>query len=243
MLQADHPILRHDRGFAVLPFTLITGALILLSALFIGHTSLRTLGLVDDIGPVERGDAQAYELVVGGINFRVPTGYLRFAEQHRNGVLPGIDLAMAWPTMAPLGDAEILRNTPRENIVFIGISDVQGSMDTTDLLGSVYREVFVGPIEHTPNGLVRRQLDPQAGYLEETVYYDISTGSGFATRCAGDGGTVWETCYRDVVLTNGLTVTYRFSPTLLDQWQALDDSILGFLLMLARSSQDSAAGQ
>lgn len=201
------------------------------------------MGLVVATGSVERGEAPSYELVVGGINFRVPTGYLRFAEQHRNGVLPGIDLALAWPTMAPLGDAETLRATPRENIVFIGISDVDGAMDTTDLLGTVYREVFVGPIEHTPNGLVRRQLDPQAGYVDETVLYDISTGSGFAARCAGGGETVWETCYRDVVLTNGLTVTYRFSPLLLEQWRQLDESILSFLLMLARSSQDYEGNQ
>lgn len=196
------------------------------------------MGLVVSTGSVERGEAPSYELVVGGINFRVPTGYLRFAEQHRNGVLPGIDIALAWPTMAPLGDAETLRATPRENIVFVGISDVDGAMDTTDLLGTVYREVFVGPIEHTQSGLVRRQLDPQAGYVDETVLYDISTGSGFAARCAGGGETVWETCYRDVVLTNGLTVTYRFSPLLLEQWRQLDESILSFLLMLARSSQD-----
>ena len=70
------------------------------------------------------------------------------------------------------------------------------------------------------------------------VYYDISRGSGFAARCAGGGDTVWETCYRDIVLTNGLTTTYRFSPALLDDWQILDESVLGFLLMLARSSQD-----
>ncbi len=243
MIQADHPILRHDRGFAVLPFSLLTGALVLLSALFIGHASLRHMGLVVPSGTVERGEEAAYELVVGGINFRVPTGYLRFAEQHRNGVLPGIDLALAWPTMAPLGDAETLRATPRENIVFVGISDVDGAMDTTDLLGTVYREVFVGPIEHTPSGLVRRQLDPAAGYVDETVFYDISTGSGFAARCAGGGETVWETCYRGVVLTNGLTVTYRFSPTLFDEWRQLDESILSFLLMLARSSQDYAGNQ
>lgn len=201
------------------------------------------MGLVVATGSVERGEAPSYELVVGGINFRVPTGYLRFAEQHRNGILPGIDLALAWPTMAPLGDAETLRATPRENIVFIGISDVDGAMDTTDLLGTVYREVFVGPVEHTPSGLVRRQLDPQAGYVDETVLYDISTGSGFAARCAGGGETVWETCYRDVVLTNGLTVTYRFSPLLLEQWRQLDESILSFLLMLARSSQDYEGNQ
>lgn len=95
----------------------------------------------------------------------------------------------------------------------------------------------------TSSGLVRRQLDPEAGYVDETVFYDISTGSGFAARCAGGGATVWETCYRDVVLTNGLTVTYRFSPTLLDEWRQLDESILGFLLMLARSSQDYAGNQ
>ncbi|MFK7792755.1 MAG: hypothetical protein AB8B88_08805 [Devosiaceae bacterium] len=238
MIQADHPIMRPDRGFPVLPFSLITGALILLAALFVGHASLRHMGLVVPSNMAQRGEAPAYEVVVGGINFRVPTGYLRFAEQHRNGLLPSIDLALAWPTMTPLGDAETLRATPRESIVFIGISDAEGSMDTTDLLGSVYREVFVGPIEHTPAGLVRRQLDPQAGYVDERVYYDISTGSGFAARCAGGGETVWETCYRDVILTNGLTVTYRFAPELLDRWQDLDESILGLLLTLARSSQD-----
>ncbi len=243
MIQADHPFLKSDRGFAVLPFTLITSALVLLTALFIGHASLKHMGLVVPGSYAQRGEAPAYEVVVGGINFRVPTGYLRFAEQHRNGLLPSIDMAMAWPTMAPLGDAETLRNTARQNIVFIGITDVEGAMDTTDLLGSVYREVFVGPIQNTDAGLVRRTLDPQAGYVDERVYYDITTGSGFAARCAGGGQTVWETCYRDVILTNGLTVTYRFAPELLNQWQDLDDSILGFLLQLARSSQDYAGNQ
>ncbi len=240
MTQAASPALRHERGFPTLPFSLITGALVLLTTLFLGHAGLRHMGLVISTSGVDRGEASAYELVIGGINFRIPTGYLRFAEHHRDGVLPAVDLALAWPTMAALGDAEILRNTPRENIVFVGISDVDGAMDTTDLLGTVYREVFVGPTEQTANGLARRQLDPQAGYLDETVFYDITQGTGFAARCSGGGDTVWETCYRDVVLTNGLTVTYRFSPSLLVQWDDLDDSILGFLLMLARASQDYA---
>lgn len=243
MTHIDHPLLRPDRQFAILPFTVLTGALVLMAALFVGHAGLRHMGLVVPAGYAERGDAAAYELVVGGINFRVPTGYLRFAEQHRNGLLPSIDMAMAWPTMAPLGDAETLRNTAHEDIIFIGIGDAEGSMDTTDLLGSVYREVFVGPIDHTDGGLVRRHLDPQAGYVDERVYYDITMGTGFAARCAGGGETVWETCYRDVILTNGLTVSYRFAPALLSQWQELDSSILGFLLMLARSSQDYAGNQ
>lgn len=236
-------MMRADRGFSVLPLTFLTSSLILLTALYIGHAGLRHMGLVTHYGTTERGDAHAYEIVVGGINFRVPTGYLRFSEQHRDGVLPGIDLALAWPTMAPVGDAETLRNTPRENIIFIGINDAEGTMDTTDLLGSVYREVFVGTVEQTPSGLVRRRLDPRAGYVDEMVYYDISRGSGFATRCAGGGETVWETCYRDVVLTNGLTTTYRFSPALLNDWRTLDDSVLNFLLMLARSSQDYVGNQ
>ena len=239
MLQADHPFLRHDRGFAVLPFTALLAALILATALFMGHSALRHLGLLVP-SPLEGGPRQAvYEIVVGGINFQIPAGYLRFAEQERDGVLPGIDLALAWPTMAPLGDPETLRNTPRENIIFIGISDAPDTMDTTDLLGSVYREVFVGPIAHRPDGLVARRLDPQAGYVDETVVFDLTTGSGFAARCAGDPQTMWETCYRDVILTNGLTVTYRFAPALLSEWRKLDDTVLNFLINLAQQGQTS----
>ncbi|GAB5511053.1 MAG: hypothetical protein Rhims3KO_24540 [Hyphomicrobiales bacterium] len=241
MIQADHSMMRADRGFAVLPFSFFTLALVLLTALFIGHAGLRHTGLVVSSPNLERATEGAYEVVVGSINFRVPAGYLRFAEQQRPGLLPGIDLALAWPTMAPLGDAETLRNTPQERIVFIGLSDVEDALDTTDLLGTVYREVFVGPIVHTEDGLVRRRLDPQAGYENETVVYDISTGSGFAARCAAGDETVWETCYRDVILTNGLTVRYRFSPEILSDWRNLDDSIMGFLLMLAQSSQDYIA--
>lgn len=231
-------MMRTNRGFAVLPFSFFTLTLVLLTALFIGHAGLQHTGLVVTSPTLERATDGAFEVVVGGINFRVPAGYLRFAEQQRPGLLPGIDLALAWPTMAPLGDAETLRNTPQERIVFISLSDTDDSLDTTDLLGTVYREVFVGPIVHTPAGLVRRRLDPQAGYADETVMYDISTGSGFAARCAAGDETVWETCYRDVILTNGLTVRYRFSPELLADWRSLDDSIMGFLLMLAQSSQD-----
>lgn len=233
--------MRSDRGFAVLPFSFITLTLVLLTALFIGHATLRHTGLVVSSPTLDRTSEGAFELVVGGINFRVPAGYLRFAEQQRPGILPGIDLALAWPTMAPLGDAETLRNTPQDRIVFISLSDTDDALDTTDLLGTVYREVFVGPIVHMQEGLVRRQLDPQAGYENETVVYDIATGSGFAARCAAGDETVWETCYRDVILTNGLTVRYRFAPALLEDWSSLDDSIMGFLLMLAQSSQDYVA--
>lgn len=238
MNQFDHPLLYDDRPFRVLPFSMMTLALIVLSALFIGHVGLRQSGLVVSTDPGTSGQNGVYEIVIGGINFRVPGGFLRFGEQQRSGVLPGIDLAMAWPTMAPLGNAEDLRNTERHNIIFVGLNDTGQALDTTDLLSSVYQEVFIGPLEHMPSGLVRRRLDPQAGYTHDSVYFDITTGSGFATRCSQGNETVWETCHRDVILTNGLTVTYRFSPELLADWQSLDDAILGFLLMLARSSQD-----
>ena len=246
MNSVDTALLRPNRGFAILPFSIATLGLIVVAVLFMGYSSLQYLGLVAPASHVERGEASSYEIVVGGITFQVPTGYLRFAEQHRDGVLPGIDLALAWPTMAPLGDAETLRNTPQENIVFIGVSDARDALDTTDLLGSVYSEIFVGPVEHTENGLVRRRLDPQAGYPGETVFFDIGRGTGFAARCAGGGsGTVWETCYRDVILTNGLTVNFRFSPALLADWETLDNTILSFLLMLARAGQggDVAASE
>lgn len=235
----DPRLLDDDRPFAVVPFTVFTAALVLMTALFIGHIGLREKGLVVSERSQHEQRLSAYEIVVGGINFRVPAGYLRFAEQQRSGVLPGYDLALAWPTMAPLGDAETLRATPRERIVFIGVAEAGEALDTTDLLGSVYREVFVGPVTTDESGLVRRRLDPQAGYGHDSVVFDITQGTGFAARCSAGGETIWSTCYRDVILTNGLTVTYRFSPELLAQWEDLDRSILGFLLRLAQSSAEA----
>lgn len=241
MSTAAHPLLNDERPFAVLPFSLLTAALVLMTALFIGHAGLRKAGLVIDEAVEARVERSAYEIVVGGINFRIPAGYLRFTEQQRDGLLPGVDLALAWPTMAPLGDADTLRATPREAIVLVSLADGGDPLDTTDLLGSVYREVFVGPPEPLPGGLVRRRLDPAVGYSHESVAFDMSTGSGFAARCSEGNATVWATCYRDVILTNGLTVTYRFAPELLGEWSRLDDAVLGFLLHLARQGMDDAA--
>ncbi|MBV6657028.1 MAG: hypothetical protein KI785_04590 [Devosiaceae bacterium] len=241
MSTLDHVIQDQPRAFAVLPFTSMTCALVLLTALFWGHIALREAGLLVPESAMNTSRTGPYEIVVGGINFRVPAGYMRFAEQRRPGVLPAVDLAFAWPTLTPLGDAEALRATPRESIIFVGLSDAVQPLDSTDLLGSVYREVFVGPIETVDDGLVRRRLDPQAGYGHDSVVFDITQGTGFAARCSAGGETIWATCYRDVVLTNGLTVTYRFSPELLSDWQALDDAILGFLLHLAQASQDAPA--
>ncbi|MEM9422521.1 MAG: hypothetical protein AAF986_08455 [Pseudomonadota bacterium] len=237
MVTANHPLLVDDKPFPVLPFGIMTAALVLLAALYTSHMTLREKGLVMNTERAFYQSPTAHEIVVGGINFKVPSSFVRFGEQQRSGVLPRVDMALAWPSLAPLGDPEIFRTTPREKIILVGLSDGGEPLDTTDLLGSVYREVFVGPVETAAHGLVTRQLDPQAGYGDDRVVFDIQTGSGFAARCSGGDQTVWTTCYRDIILTNGLTVTLRFSPAILADWEELDPQLLGFLVGLAQNAQ------
>lgn len=219
----------------------MTITLILAGAVLIGQNAMRYVGLILPTSSVERGDAATYNLVVGGINFEMPTDYLRFAEQHRDGILPSIDLTLSWPNLEPLGEAGVFQTSHYDATIFISVMEGNGILDTTELLSSVYREVFVGPVEHTAHGLIRRKLDEDAGYKDETVVFDISRGTGFAARCSSGGATVWETCYRDVLLTNGLAVKYRFSPELLTDWEALDAALLNLLLQFAQAGETQEA--
>lgn len=238
MVTADHPLLSDLRPFPVLPFGVLTCALVLLSAFYGGHLTLREKGLVINTEQAFYQTPVSHEVSIGGISFLVPSSFIRFAEQQRSGVLPRVDMALAWPGLTPLGNPETLRNTPRESIILLGLSDGGEPLDTTDLLGSVYREVFVGPVEDAPFGLVRRRLDPEAGYDHDTVLFDIQTGSGFAARCSDGDETIWNTCYRDIILTNGLTVTIWFSPAILEDWGQIDEAVLGFLVGLAQAGSN-----
>ena len=241
----DHPLLRESRAWPVAPFTAIICALMLLAGLYAGEIGLRHMGWLTQPLPASTDPDRSYDIVIGNVGLEVPASHLRFEEQHRSGLLPRIDLALRWPDMEPLGDPETLRQTPRETIMFVRLQDDPEALDSNDLLRTVYRQVFVGAANRTAAGLVERKLDPEAGYGEDVVYFNDDGSTLFAARCsapmasAASPSVVLPLCHRDLVLANGLALTYRFAPTLLGDWRALDDGVLNFLIGLSQYADET----
>jgi hypothetical protein len=212
---------------------LLIAILALLASLTAGFLSVRVMRAA--------APTQLIEAEVGGTRFAFSPTLARDEETLAGGVVERLAFVAVFPEFAArAAKSPSPGSGPRgRDFVFVTISPKDDGMDPAERPARLYArfleaEAFVGP-----GGLVMRRFEKGSPYDLEQLYIAPPEGRQFFARCPqsqqpGEGPQ--EPClflYR----TDALDVELRFSPALLEQWEALADGARAFLVRIRRNDR------
>ena len=189
---------------------------------WLGH-SIAMAGYTDDTTP--------HEVVIGNNVIVAPGNIIRFEQARRDGIAARLDLYLRYPEMD--GYSRDSRDDfngadGRRTILFLSFEPRMMSRDMSGRFQPIYGELIEQPGTPGPGGLTMYKFTQKSGYLDENLAVAARPGKDpFVARClsgpAAEGSLA--PCERDVLMGDGLSLTYRFPSELLAEWPRLDAAV------------------
>ncbi len=177
-------------------------------------------------------DASTREIVIGNNVIVAPANAIRFERQRLDGVATRLDLYFRWPAMDGYSRAasdDFNNAGGTRNILFVSFEPQIMSRDMSGRFEPIYRSLIVEPATTGPGGISLYGFNAKSGYLNESLAVARRDGAEpYVARCLS-GQAAEDSlapCERDVLLGDGLSMTYRFPRELLTEWKALDAAVL-----------------
>jgi hypothetical protein len=178
---------------------------------------------------------EVYSIMIGQDALTLQANMIRFDRQRRTGDAEIVNLYLSWPEMEGYNNANADRfSDPRgsQSIVFLEFSQSVMSRDMSGRLEPIYKRLFVGEPEAGPGGLILHRLNARSGFGKEVILTGTTkSGALYVVRCALPSAPADATaadCQRDLHVGRDLSLLYRFSSTLLADWERLDANIRAF---------------
>lgn len=179
---------------------------------------------------------EIFNLTIGRDRIALPANVIRFDTQRHNGTTERADLYLLWPEMEGYSRTRSARFNGLSHsgsLIFIQITQSVMSRDMSGRIEPIYAHSFSGPAEDAGNGLTIHRLKADAGQLPDVLLTGKRPGmADFAVRCmlpaSPDKATSGD-CQRDIFAGQDLSVLYRFSSTLLPEWQKLDAAVAQYV--------------
>jgi hypothetical protein len=181
---------------------------------------------------------------IGQDALRLPANTIRFDQQRRSGSSERLDLYLTWPDMQGYSVANKRRfddEPASDGLIFLQLSQSTMSRDMSGRVEPIYARLFDGDSLAGPYGLTAHHLRADSGYGDEVILTATRPdGQTYAVRClmprekspqvpTSPAAANSASCQRDIRAGQDLTVLYRFSPSLLRDWQHIDAAILRFV--------------
>ncbi|MGE7369417.1 hypothetical protein ACQKKX_10150 [Neorhizobium sp. NPDC001467] len=200
--------------------------------------------------------SETIAVLIGQDELRVPENTIRFREQRHQGRSERLDLYLTWPEMqgySPALKSRFDDTSSNDGLIFLQLSQSTMSEDMSGRLAPIYARLFDGEAMTGPYGLTAHRLRRDSGYGDEVILNaDRPNGASYVVRCLmpkdiGGGTAMMDdrgktrestgslaaansaSCQRDIRAGQDLTVLYRFSPTLLRDWDHIDAAIDSFV--------------
>lgn len=181
-----------------------------------GHTEARTI----------------HEIVIGNNVLMAPANAVRFERARRDGIAERLDLYLRWPTMT--GYSAETRDDfnhagPEKKILFLSFEAQMMSRDMSGRFDPIYRSLIAEPGVPGQGDVMLYDFKEKSGYMNEVLAVAERGGeTPFVARCLA-GESAEESlapCERDLLVGDGLSLSYRFPKELLPGWRALDAAVL-----------------
>lgn len=171
-------------------------------------------------GATTAGNEPTVTRTLVGKTLSIPASWLRDA----GGSSAGFSSAVDFTLRLPLGENGALAAI---EVTLLPLSQARPS---ASLLDGVYLHAFMPEQLAGPPGLVGKPLRPEDGFENETVWYDAVSQNPFVAKCdAPPDGSGSARCLRTVALPDGIAAVYAFDTGVLEQWQAFDPDMAGWL--------------
>lgn len=169
------------------------------------------------------------EIVIGNDILNVPENVVRFAKQRKSGHHQRLELYFHWPTLSGYKDLigkEFNKSSEESNLIFATLEKRSMIYDMSGRISPIYKRFFVGDPTPYKAGLVKQGLANEGGFIDEDLYYAAGSPYPFAARCVKDNSTVGTPyCLRDILVTESLSLTYRFHKRKLEDWISIDRNL------------------
>lgn len=178
---------------------------------------------------------EVFHIVVAQDVISLPANMIRFENQRQTGEAEIVNVYLSWPELEGYtAEAKGRFSDPAgaQDLIFVEFSQSVMSRDMSGRLEPIYARLFRGEAEKGPAGLLVHHLDRKSGFGEETILTGMTrTGGLYVVRCLlpkKKGLATAADCQRDIHVGRDLTLLYRFSSTLLPDWETLDERLKGF---------------
>ncbi|MCM2474863.1 hypothetical protein HGO38_15385 [Rhizobium sp. CG5] len=177
-----------------------------------------------------------YTVSIGQDRLRLTANTIRFEGQRHDGPAQRVDLYLLWPEMTGYHQEYRRRFDDislSDTLLFLQISQSTMSRDMSGRIEPIYSKLFSGPPEQGPYGLTLHRLRSETGYENEVLLTAPRLGQpDYAVRCIlPKPGTPASSgdCQRDIHVGRDLSVLYRFSSSLLADWDRIDDAVRSYM--------------
>ncbi len=180
-------------------------------------------------------DASMKSVDIGSNQIALPANMIRFANQLNASPVERLDLHLVWPQLEGYSRANrqiFVDSSKSDQLIFLSLAQATMALDMSARLGPVYSKLVSDGSAGTNAGLTAYGFDRGTRYPDEVLYVGTrSNAPPFAARCLKDTDLPKgsRACMRDVNIHPGLTLTYRFSTSLLADWKQLDSAIQSFV--------------
>jgi hypothetical protein len=178
---------------------------------------------------------EIFHILIGQDVLALPANMIRFENQRHTGEAETVSIYLSWPELdgyTPQAEARFSDPAGSQDLVFVDFSQSVMSRDMSGRLEPIYSRLFRGEPGKGPAGLIIHHLDAKSGFGNEAVLTGMTgTGGLYVVRCLLPRTAATATtadCQRDIHVGRDLTMLYRFSSTLLPQWETLDARLQAF---------------
>jgi hypothetical protein len=185
-------------------------------------------------------EPRIHRIMIGDEVVAAPANMIRQQRARRDGVATRLDLYMRWPEMD--GYSEISHRAfdnvdPDRSLIFMSLEPRTMSRDMSGRLDPVYRMLVEPHGSEGPSSTMLYRFEQNSGYGDEELVVGQRTSmEPFVARCLIEaGGTETLTpCERDVSIGTSLSLSYRFSRSLLADWQKMDAAVISAASAMVR---------
>jgi hypothetical protein len=174
-------------------------------------------------------DAPALPVEVAGVLFEVPPAAIRVAIQRHSGPQERLDLAFAWPSLAPPADAAAKDDKavdPQTAAaaaparLFVTIAGLGAVLPPLERLRSIYPRYVEAQASAGADGLAILPFRAGTPYESEDLVYVGASPEQFFARCTRTGRTVAGTCIHERAV-GAAVITFRFPRDWLTDWRGV----------------------
>ncbi|MCF8470128.1 MAG: hypothetical protein K9G30_05040 [Parvibaculum sp.] len=231
--RSDDELVR-ERPAWIIPGLVLIGVLTF-SAVFLYYYFGPTPGELLGLDPRASAASGKVEVIVGNTRFLIPEHYTRYPSQRSGGRRPQIDMNALLPDLRPYAmglQDEFNDNSAASNVIYFSLSQATAPLSATRRLKEIYsRYLETTPPTISPNGLQLFSFREDSGYANQDLLVGKDGEGRMLLVICDRAGTLVDSpnCTRSLLLGPTLELTYRYKRSHLDDWSAIDTSIMALI--------------
>ena len=182
--------------------------------------------------PQASGRETPIHMEIGGARFVIPENYTQYPRARRGGPRDSVSLYAVYPTFEPYtvrNDRLFYENEADNPVIYFEIQLARLPMTETERVDHIYRERLADQDgDELGYGLTLHEFASDSSYADEDLFLgEDEDGNTVAFLCTRLTTVVPSpNCRRDLELSDGLRLSYRFKRAHLEEWRQINSGLL-----------------